>query len=393
MSPEQAKGKSVDKTTDIWAFGCVLYEMLTGQAAFQGEDVTEILASVVKASVNLGALPANIHPRIREILTRCLQKEQKRRYSRIADVQYEIEQVLADPGGVYVQPVTAAKPRKKLRLGLPWIAAAIALTAIIVGLVVWYMKPAEPLQVSRFDYALPQDQSFTRFSDHFVTVSADGSKIVYVANEQLYLKNSNELTARPIQGTNENPMYPFFSPNGEWIGYFSVDGQLKKIAVMGGASVLLCEGINAPGGATWGADDMIVFGALDSVMRVSANGGSPEEIVKGGAYFRFPQVLPDGKSVLFATSAEAEFQVLIQSLESEERKKLIESDYARYLTTGHLIYALENDLYAIPFDLDTLEVSGGPVPMVEGLFRLRPNRPSQFAPSDSGTPFGNPASS
>ena len=119
------RGKTVDKRADIWAFGCVLFEMLTGQAAFQGEDVTEILAAVVKGGANLDLLPANLHPRVREVITRCLQKDLKKRYQDIGDVRYEIEQALADPGGVLVQPVTAAEPRKKLRTILPWIAAAV----------------------------------------------------------------------------------------------------------------------------------------------------------------------------------------------------------------------------------------------------------------------------
>jgi serine/threonine protein kinase len=134
MSPEQARGKPVDKRTDIWAFGCVLYEMLTGKAVFQGEDVTEILAAVVKSGVNLDFLPVNIHLRVREVITRCLQKEPKKRYRDIGDARYEIEQVIADPSGVFVQTVTAAKPKKKLRVGIPWVAAAVALTATIVGI-------------------------------------------------------------------------------------------------------------------------------------------------------------------------------------------------------------------------------------------------------------------
>ena len=144
MSPEQAKGKSVDKKADIWSFGCVLYEMLTGQAAFQGEDVTEILASVVKASINLNLLPANLHPKIREVIVRCLQKEQKRRYSGIGDAHYEIEQVLSDPSGVFARPGIIVKPRKKIRVGLPWAAAALVFVGIIAALAGWLLKPAPP---------------------------------------------------------------------------------------------------------------------------------------------------------------------------------------------------------------------------------------------------------
>jgi serine/threonine protein kinase len=136
MSPEQARGKPVDKRTDIWAFGCVLYEMLTGKAAFQGEDVTEILATVVKSGVNMDLLPINIHPRVREAITRCLEKDQKRQYADIGEAQYEIEKVLADPSSVFIQPVTTAKPRKKMRVGLSGIAVTAILCLIVAGVAV-----------------------------------------------------------------------------------------------------------------------------------------------------------------------------------------------------------------------------------------------------------------
>jgi serine/threonine-protein kinase len=387
MSPEQARGKPVDKRTDIWAFGCVLYEMLTGKAAFQGEDVTEILAAVVKSGVNLDLLPANIHPRVRELLTRCLQKDPKRRYSGISDVQYEIEQVLTDPSGVFVQPVTSEKPRKKLRVGVPWVATALILGLIIAGVAVWYLKPPEPRQVTYFDYHLPEDQNFSGFPYNIVAVSSDGSKIVYAANQQLYLKNSNELTARPIQGSDEDPLNLFFSPDGKWVGYESgSDGSLKKIAIMGGVPVTLCSEIN-PAGANWGTDDMIVFGRQGSIMRVSASGGIPEEIIEGeGERFLYPQILPDGETVLFSIyRGYGDVQVALQSLKTGQRKELFEGNDARFLPSGHIIYTAENGLYAIPFDLDTLEISGGPVPLIEGIFRGNPTHPAQWAISDSGT--------
>jgi serine/threonine protein kinase len=160
MSPEQARGKEVDKRTDIWAFGCVLYEMLTGKAAFQGEDVTEILAAIVKSGVNLDLLPANIHPRISEVLSRCLQKEQKKRYGGIGEAQYEIEQVLADPDGVFVKPVNAFSPKKRLQIGITRVVAAIVVAVIITGTAVWIFKPREQRQVMRFMHEIPEDQLF-----------------------------------------------------------------------------------------------------------------------------------------------------------------------------------------------------------------------------------------
>jgi serine/threonine protein kinase len=157
MSPEQARGKTVDKRTDIWAFGCVFYEMLTGKAAFQGEDITEILAAVVKSEVNLDLLPANIHPRVREVIIRCLQKEQKKRYADISEAQYEIEQALADPSGVFAQPSILVKHRRKLRLGIPWVAVITIIGIVIAGVAVWNLKPSDPRQLMRFEHYLPEN--------------------------------------------------------------------------------------------------------------------------------------------------------------------------------------------------------------------------------------------
>ena len=208
MSPEQAKGKIVDKKTDIWSFGCVLFEMLIGKAAFQGDEAGEILASVIKGNTDLNLLPANVHPRVRELLSRCLQKELRKRYPDIADARYEIEQVLADPHGTTVQPLPMTEPRARLRQMLPWIAAAAALAAIIAGAAVWNLRPilpAESRDIGRFYHDLPEDQVFTNPGRTLVAVSPDGKKIVYVANQRLYLRNLNEPAAKPIQGTDENP--------------------------------------------------------------------------------------------------------------------------------------------------------------------------------------------
>jgi len=379
MSPEQARGKPVDKRTDIWAFGCVLYEMLTGQAAFQGEDVTEILAAVVKSGVNLDLLPANIHPRVREVITRCLQKEQKRRYSCIDDAQYEIEQVLADPRGVFAQPSVTTKPKKKLRLGLPWIATVFVLGGIIFGIAVWMLRPTQPRQVIYFDHDLPEDQEFTDFAMKSVAVSADGSKIVYVANRKLYLKYSNELAARPIQGADENPLNPFFSPDGQWVGYFT-QGQLKKIEISGGAPVKLCSASD-PFGATWGTDGTIVFAQADTgVMSIPVSGGTPKTLVEAeeGEVIFGPSLLPDGEWLLFTVTKYAgparwdEAQIVVQSLESGERKTIVAggSD-ARYVPTGYLIYALGDDLLAVGFDVNSLERTGQTVSIIEGTKRAR----------------------
>ena len=381
MSPEQARGKPVDKRTDIWAFGCVLYEMLTGKAAFQGEDVTEILAAVVKSSVNLDLLPMNIHPRIREVIIRCLQKEQKKRYSGIGDAQYEIEGVLADPGGVFVRPTMATKPRRALSLKLPWVVASIILSLIVAGVAVWKLKPHEPKQVMRFDYELPESQQFTETSLQLLTVSPDGSQFVYSTTSGLYLRALEEPTARLIPGTDESSQEPIFSPDGKSICYFSQkDRQLKKIAVSGGAPVTLCSAQD-PRRPTWSIDGSIVYGQSEGIVQISSKGGKPKALINGSNIGE-PQMLPGGKAVLFTIPSGEGKKIAVQSLESEERKELFSGDCAQYLPTGHIIYSFENTLIAVPFDLGKLEPTGEPVRMVEDVLHGRNH--SQYAVSDSG---------
>jgi serine/threonine protein kinase/Tol biopolymer transport system component len=390
MSPEQARGKSVDRKADIWAFGCVLYEMLIGEAAFQGEDITEILSSVVKGGTNLDLLPANLHPRVREVITRCLQKDLKSRYSGITDARYEIGQALADPGGLLMQQATAFKPRKQLRLILPWIAAIATLCLVITGMTVWKFKPGEPKPVMRFYHDVPQDQRLIdyRITHPSIAISPDGKHLVYGAPKGLYLRSADEFDAKLLSGTETDPIDPFFSPDSKWIAYISTtDHKLKKIALSGGAPVTLCA-VQDGMGASWGADGRIVFAERQKgIMRVSGNGGTPVQII-GTAQteiFASPQVLPDGKSVLYFTSAgTSPFKVMVQSLKSGERKELFEGDSARYLPTGHIAYTLNNNLFAVPFDPGKLAITGDPVCMIESVYREGDYAP-QYAVSDSGT--------
>ncbi|MBP1625481.1 MAG: serine/threonine protein kinase [Acidobacteria bacterium] len=361
MSPEQARGKSVDKRTDIWAFGCVLFEMLTGQPAFQGEDVTEVLAAVVKLAPNLELLPAEIHPRVRETLACCLQKDLKKRYRDIGDVRLELEKALADHSGTFVQPSAAAESHSKMKAALPWIAASI-LAMAVVGLVIWNLRTPGSPQVTRFYCELPEGQQFFSPTEPVIAVSPNGKQFVYSTTKGLYLRSLGELDARLIPGTeNESIGRPFFSPDGRWIGYWSqTDLKLKKIAVGGGAS--------------WDSDKTIIYSDLlgGGIMRVPASGGTPEYILKMKLKdisdpAVFPQLLPDGKSVLFTKWSQRQdslsAHIMIRTPESGEPRQLFEGYAARYLPTGHIIYAAGTNilglgghrLFAVPFDLGSKE--------------------------------------
>ena len=391
MSPEQARGKEVDKRADIWAFGVVLFEMLTGRSLFYGEDVSSTLARVLEREPDFSALPANLHPKIIEMLERCLEKEARNRYGVINDARVDIEKVLADPSGVFTQPVPTAEAQTRSRSIMPWAVAIIGI--VIVGVAVWLLKsspPPEPRQVHRYPYNLPEDQQFTGPSwGKRLAISPDGTKIVYTANEQLYLKKSNELTASPIRGSDENLTNPFFSPDGEWIGYNTIrNNQYKKISINGGSSVKLCEGENwaTP---TWVADDMIVFGGLGRITLAYPNKGTTEEIIKGqeDEWLLWPQILPGGKAVLFTVFVEGEegFQFAVQSLDAEKPKFQLPGGPAQYFPTGHIVYGSENTLMAIRFNPDTLERIGGHIPLIDDVYRVDPTSPTQLAISDSGT--------
>ena len=393
MSPEQAKGKTVDRRADIWAFGCVLYEMLTRQRPFAGDDVSDTLAAVLRAEPAWKKLPARLHPRIRLLLERCLEKDSKDRYHDIADARVDIQRALADPSGVLTQPVAVGAPARGRPI-LPWVAVTALVSIAITGTVIWNLRPAETPRITRFDYALPEGQRFRNQGRPLLAVSPDGSRFVYNSTEGLYLRSMDEPTARLIPGTEANLVNPFFSPDGQSIGYFSPSG-LKRIAISGGAPVTLAT-VAASFGASWGADDMMVYGQPDGIWQVSASGGTPVRIVEaeeGEAVFG-PQILPGGAWVVFTVTTATgrgrwdEGHIVAASLESGERKVLWDggSD-ARYVPTGHLVYALADDLFAVPFDVDRLEVTGGAVSTVEGVQRSRTGSTgtAQYAVSDDGS--------
>jgi serine/threonine-protein kinase len=394
MSPEQAKGRPADKRSDVWAFGCVLYEMLTGKRAFEGDDVSDTLAAVLRGAPDWSALPASTPAPIGKLLRGCLEKDRKERVPDIAVARLEIKEALAMPAGsgAAAAGAPAIQPRPLWRRALPVVAAAVVAGAI-VGAAAWALRPSPPSSpVTRFTFALGEGQQFTAVNTQSLAVSPDGTRLVYVANNQLYLRSMSDPEARPIPGTQQtqSPYAPVFSPDSQSIAFFStVDRAVKKIAVSGGAAVTLCPAVPQFFGMNWDSGG-IVFGQAKGIMRVSANGGQPEVLVsvKDGEVMYGPQVLPGGEWVLFtvATAATTEAwdkaQIVVQSLKSPERKTLVSGgSEARYLPTGlgspkraereggHLVYALGGVLFAVPFDLPRLAVTGGPVPIVEGVKR------------------------
>ena len=382
MSPEQARGLEVDRRADIWAFGCVLYEALAGSWAFPGSDVTEILAAVLRAEPEWDRLPLNLHPRLREVIERCLVKESRNRYHDIADVRLDIQKALADPDGALLGR-TASAVQAAPRAMLP-LVAAVAVTAIIAVISAWSLRPDPPApHVARFLYTLPEDQVFTTGAGGFLEVSPDGRNIVYPANNQLWIRNVAALEARPVPGTEEDPRMPTFSPDGEAIVYWA-GGQLKRVPIGGGTPVPLCPA-NFPAGVDW-YGDTIYFGQRRTIMSVSSNGGAPQAVLEGGFG---PRVLPGGKALMFnVSSAESpnDVQIWAHSLETGERTLLVQNGtYPFYASTGHLAYLLDSQVFALPFDVKSLEVLGEPVSVIENVREQGlGSRFYQIALSDNG---------
>jgi Tol biopolymer transport system component len=380
MSPEQAKGRAADKRSDVWAFGVVLYEMLTGQRAFKGEDVADTLAFILTREPDWATLPADTPPLIRRLLRRCLQKDRRRRLADAADARLEIEEALAGPAAADgTATALAAAPRPLWRRAIPVVATALVVCAVTAG-TMWRLRPSVPAPVMRFAIAIPDGQQLTA-QGKAIAMSPAGTHIVYVANRRLYLRSLSDLEVRPITGAanaGSTPGYLAFSPDGRSIAYFE-GGTIKRIALSGGAAVTVCE-TDQISGMSWDGDTIFFGQGGKGIMRVSANGGKPEPVVtvKDGEFVDSPQLLPDGQTLLFAlaTGANADrwdkARIVAESLKSHERKTLIDggSD-ARYLPTGHLVFALSGVVFALPFDVERMTPSGSPMPIVEGVRRSR----------------------
>jgi serine/threonine protein kinase/Tol biopolymer transport system component len=404
MSPEQAKGRPADKRCDVWAFGCVLYEMLTAKRAFDGEDVSDTLASVLKGQPDWTALPAEAPTAIRRLLRRTLEKDSRRRLCDMGDARLEIDDVLGPPRtDISCEAIQLGGAARGYR-ALPWTIAALLAGALIVTIILWHPWRTPPSAVSQYlSVELGSDRSpgRSRVETTPLAISPDGSMLAFVAErdrvEQLYLRRLGLLRATSLVTGQVSD--PFFSPDGQWIGFFSLaDRKLKKIPVAGGSAVAICDiRSNYPRGASWGDDGSIVFNpgaeAWTPLLRVSSAGGKPEPVSilsEGEVSHRWPQVLPGARAMLFAAFGSVGgidgANVLAQPLPSGPSKIVLRgAHYARYLRSGHLLYAQGTTLFAVPFDADRLEMHGQPVAVVEGVMGFKVSGASAFDISDNGT--------
>jgi serine/threonine-protein kinase len=392
MSPEQARGRPADQRSDVFAFGCVLYELLSGMQAFKGEDVSDVLASVMKLEPDFNRLPANLNPELYELVRRCVAKNRKERWHAIGDLRIELQRLMQEPHG-------RSKQRNTRSAALTMLALTVTGLAIIAGVIAIAGRWSPPHETSsagvmRFSFVVPDGQRLTRTGRSVLTISPNGDRIAYVANNQLYLRKFSETEVRPVDGTATDPSTPFFSPDGQWIGFYSnSDKKLKKVAVTGGAAVTITDQVGTPLGASWCSNGQILLASLIGVVRVPDVGGIPETVFKGDNNQRSgePHCLPDGDHFLITLAGLgrnwSNGQILLQSLKSGERKTVLTggSD-AKYVSTGHLVYALGTTLLAIRFDISKLAVIGGPVPVVENVSTpTDASGTANFAVANNGT--------
>ena len=397
MSPEQASGEATDKRADIWSFGVVLFEMLTGRQLFTGKTVSHVLADVLRAEPDWNSLPANLHSRLRVLLERCLDKEAKDRLSGISDARVDIQKVLTDPIGVLVQPVAeVVQPQSKL----PWVAG-IAL-AVITGLAVWILAPQPTRSVARFVVGTSATEPLSpNAGTRDLAISSDGTRIVYRSSSgrgaHVYLRQMDQLEGTRLFSTQNNITNPFFSPDGAWVVFSTGDGTWKKVSTLGGPPVTLFpNGGASPRGASWGPDDTIIFARAigdTGLLRVPAAGGDPEVLTtldaeQGEINHRWPEILPGGDAVLFTIvkgPGAGNMEIAVLDLATGERKVLVRGgSNPLYALTGHIIYGVDGTLLAVPFDLDRLEVTGEPVPVLEGVM-TDPSGAVEFTLSADGS--------
>jgi serine/threonine protein kinase/Tol biopolymer transport system component len=418
MSPEQARGQELTKATDLWAFGCILFEILTGKRVFGGEGLTDILVEVVKTDPDWKQLPEQTPPSIRRLLQRCLRKDRRHRLQDATGARLEIEEgleflasggkqadlpgIIQSSGSPAVQSAPASAPSRKQK----WVplvgVSALALIAI-AGILVWLRRPfsSAPKQVSRFAINLAPGQRLAAVDQPSpaLAISPDGSRLAYVANQggrqqQVYIRNINSLAAVAIPES-EGGYNPFFASDGKSIAFF-VEGTLKKVSVGGGSpvSVASVPRISLPMGGAWAADGSFIlgFGNLPILERVPAEGSAAKPFTtldskRGETSHMWPSFLPGDQALLYTVERGPNTPNLTveRNLATGEQRELITGGSRPiYVASGHIVYADQNNLMAAPFDVKQLRVTGPPVAVVQGVMRCQQCGGGQFDIAKTG---------
>ena len=397
MSPEQANGKTADRRADIWSFGAVLYELLTGKPAFKGESVSDTLASVLKLDPDWSALPAETPAAVRTLLTRCLTKDRKERLQAIGEARI----VLRNPGAADLK---AAPPAAKAlsRAGIAGMIAGGVIAMIVGAALLNWLRPAPPQSRPVTHFTMPVPASSSNLPT-YIAMSRDGSRMAFKRFRResgpIYLRTMDDPVAKPIPGT-ENALAPEFSPDGQWICFIAstaTQRQLRKVPVSGGGSLTLANVDSGSPWLNWGEDGNILFVGGGSLLRVPAAGGKPETLStvdanKGESHYAAPQLLPGEKEVLvnvIGNVDDGEARIVTLNLQTREKKNLLESaGIGRYLpsepgsSSGYIVYGRAASLFAVAFDVNRLR-AGSPVPVLEGVRTFGPS--GTFGVSHAGT--------
>ena len=405
MAPEQLEGQEADARTDIFALGALLYEMATGRRAFEGKSKTSLIAAIVSSQpAPIAAVAPMTPPALDHVVRRCLEKEPEDRWHSAHDVAGELRWIseAGSQAGV-AGPVTL---RRKSRERIAWTLAAVMTIATVAAFTLrWDKGPSRQEGPAVMRSVLPIASGQLQFDTyHTLAISPDSKSVAWVDSEagtwRIYLRHLEEFDAHPLAGT-ENAQQLFFSPDSKWLGFFA-GGKMKKIPLGGGAPVTVARAV-LPRGASWSADDSILFVPFyyGGVARISSSGGNPEMLTTpdrahGEIAHRWPSVLPGGGAFLYTIgfgSSWDEARIAVRKIGAKESRILIQGGFdGRYLPTGHLVYARGASLYAVRFDLETLQVSGGPVQVAEGVLQGDAGA-AEFSFSNDGLLIHRPAGS
>ncbi|MGH6689446.1 MAG: protein kinase domain-containing protein [Vicinamibacterales bacterium] len=400
MSPEQVRGKQVDKRADVWAFGVVLFEMLTGHRLFAGDTVSDTLAAVLTQEPDWSGLPKNVPWRAAELLRSCLEKDPRSRVRDIGDARLQLEatRLAGDRASALTQP-------HEKRWHSSWLlAAGVVLGLVTAGLIAWqtFLRlnaagNGQSTTISRFSIPLPLQAPFfvENYPNACLAISRDGSRIAYCSRDdtrRLYLRELNSLDVRPIPGT-EGGVQPFFSPDGQSLAFFTRDGALKRVSLAGGQPLTLARDLPYSSFVlgTWTDDGRIVFDTWNSGLRVVSEDGGPVTTVTSpdAEWHQDPQALPGSPIVIYSVLSQASLRLEAKSFDGAVPKPILENaSHGRYLASGHLLFVRDGALMVAPFDNDALQVTGPAVSVSLGVAVDNPavRAPApQLAVSQSGT--------